>query len=234
MKLRMTCPKCRFEPTTAVSVDLRDDGLYTVRCLAGHTELVSLQNQLFELLFDVGAQAILDGYQREAVSCFSASLERFYEFYSRVVLRAHGVAKDVVASSWRPIASHSERELGAFVALYVLENGKPPILLAHKWREFRNKVIHQGHIPEPEQAESYGGAVFDLIVRDLRELLRRRQKEIGESVHEHLMSVQERAGQPVRSGLAISTIIDLKGIDHLDFRAAFEAFRRGSRSVYRG
>jgi hypothetical protein len=38
------------------------------------------------VLFDIGANAVVDGYYREAITSFSASLERFYEYFLGALL----------------------------------------------------------------------------------------------------------------------------------------------------
>lgn len=68
------------------------------------------------MLSQIGANAIIDGYYREAVSSFSASLERFYEFSVHVLMRHFGKNSQQFKSAWRPISNQSERQLGAFVA----------------------------------------------------------------------------------------------------------------------
>jgi hypothetical protein len=107
-----------------------------------------LQQQRFELLFDMGACALLDGYHREAVSSFTSSLERFYEFFIRASFLQIGHTLDEVEAVWKPIAKHSERQLGAYVAIYMRECGAAPALLSSKNIEFRNNVIHRGKIPD--------------------------------------------------------------------------------------
>lgn len=53
-------------------------------CQKGHKNFVILQEERFETLFQIGANAIIDGYYREAVNSFTTSLERFYEFSIKV------------------------------------------------------------------------------------------------------------------------------------------------------
>lgn len=67
-----------------ITLEFRDDGCYGVCCSRGHTSVTILQEQKFEILFDIGANAIIDGYYRESISSFTSSLERFYEFCIKV------------------------------------------------------------------------------------------------------------------------------------------------------
>ena len=61
-------------------------GKLTLRCEQGHTTEVTLPIPAFELLFDFGSAALLDGYAREAVTSFASSFERFAEFACRFEL----------------------------------------------------------------------------------------------------------------------------------------------------
>jgi hypothetical protein len=107
------------------TVEWQDDGRYEVTCPKGHTSITILQEQKFELLFDIGAYALIDGYYREAVSSFTSSLERFYEFFVASVLFENGIGEDVLTSTWKQVVNQSERQLGAFMFLYVREFTHP-------------------------------------------------------------------------------------------------------------
>lgn len=57
------------------------------------------------MLFEIALNAIVDGYQREAVSSFAASIERFYEFAIRVLTRTSQVPRDIIESAWKAVAA---------------------------------------------------------------------------------------------------------------------------------
>jgi hypothetical protein len=138
-----------------------DDGRYEVTCRAGHTSVTVLQQQKFEILFEISAHAILDGYYREAVVTFAACLERTYEF----VIRVHGLTSeltfDTIDDCWRHLSKSLERQLGAFVVAYTNQFGRAPQLLERKFVELRNDVVHKGKIPSREESVHYGQAVLD-------------------------------------------------------------------------
>lgn len=92
MIVRLFCPYCAYEASklkkNAVMIDvpvpvaqLADDGRYEITCEKEHRSVVILNNIKFELLFEIGLNATVDGYYREVVSSFASALERFYEFY---------------------------------------------------------------------------------------------------------------------------------------------------------
>jgi hypothetical protein len=145
------------------SSELNDSNIYEVRCPKGHQSYLVLQQQKFELLFDIGACALLDGYHREAVSSFTSSLERFREFFIRASFLQNGNPLNVIEAVWKQVAKHSERQLGAYVTVYLRECGTAPPLLSSKNIEFRNNVIHRGKIPDRSESVAYGEAILEAI-----------------------------------------------------------------------
>src|SRR5690606_36753730 len=129
MRLMMPCMQCVEEvsrsndPLAGLQlypqyIEINDSGVYTATCRNGHTNSAITQQHKHETLFDLATFAILDGYYREAVMSFAASLERFYEFMIFIGLHELECEEDVIDSLWRDIAKQSERQLGAFIALY--------------------------------------------------------------------------------------------------------------------
>jgi hypothetical protein len=135
-------------------------GKLTLRCEQGHTTVVKLPLPAFELLFDFGCSALLDGYSREAVMNFASSFERFEEFTCRFLLARRNVSFEGVDSWWKEVAKQSERQLGSFVALWISDFFEPPPLLPRKLVEFRNDCVHKGWIPPESEAKAYGEAVL--------------------------------------------------------------------------
>lgn len=107
----------------------------------------------------------------EAVSSFASALERFYEFYWRVVMEHTGIPKDQIEATWKPLSKLSERQIGAYcTAATILTKGVPKLLNTNKEVPFRNRVIHNGYIPTKEEAISFGDVVMQLINEDLVKL----------------------------------------------------------------
>jgi hypothetical protein len=101
-------------------------------CEQGHVTVVTLPIPAFELLFDFGCSALLDGYPREAVTSFACSLERFQEFTCRFLLARRNVSFEGVGGWWKEVATNSERQKGSFVALWISEFFREPPLLPQK------------------------------------------------------------------------------------------------------
>ncbi len=192
------------------TVEFRDDGRYEITCPKGHSSITLLQQQKFELLFDIGAYAIVDGYYREAVSSFTSSLERFYEFFIKVICISKETEWNNLLDTWKMVSNQSERQLGAFIFLYLQEVGEKPNLLSKSKINFRNEVIHKGKIPTREQAVNYGQAILD-VVRPILNLLKKDYSEaIQQATFRHLSDARAPSddGKAV-STLGISTIISL-------------------------
>lgn len=167
MIIPITCTYCTEadldNSKNTTKVELSDDGKYKLICQNGHSSLIILNHQKFQILFEIGINAIIDGYYREAVSSFSSSLERIYEFFSKVICITKGIEWTAIQDAWKDVSNQSERQLGAFIFLYLLETGSKPDLLHKKKIEFRNSVIHKGKIPSREEAIAYGQAVLEVI-----------------------------------------------------------------------
>ena len=182
MIVRLFCPKCAFDASknlqSRIDIEvpvpvsqLADDGIYEVKCGKGHVSNVILDNVKFELLFEIGLNALADGYTREAVSSFTSALERFYEFYWRVAMRHMDVPMIDINEAWKPLSKMSERQLGAFVSVsLLLAKTKPNLLNPNKQVPFRNNVIHNGYVPKNNEAIDCGDSVMCLINEGLEDL----------------------------------------------------------------
>lgn len=214
MKLLMPCMACFQElgqPTNEfASLEFRDDGRYEICCSRGHKSVTVLQQQKFEILFDIGANAILDGYYREAVSSFTSSLERFYEFCIKVLCKKSGIKTDVFSTAWKQIANQSERQLGAFLFLWASEFGEVPQLLSSNDAGFRNSVIHKGKIPTKEEALEYGNTILAIIRPKNVQLRSECDDQIWEVTFEHIRDCSNVGeGQVAGGTMCANTIVSL-------------------------
>ena len=135
-------------------------------CSHGHKNALVLQSQKFEVLLESGAEALLKGFTLEACVTFYAALERTYEFAIRVYFAAKGIDGKPFKDMFKEMSRLSERQIGAFMALYLLDTGK-----AYEFDQnlttTRNGYIHKGEIPTPEEAHVFCskiyGRIFELI-----------------------------------------------------------------------
>lgn len=209
MKLPINCLQCQNSQILA-EVEFIDDGRYEFTCSKGHVSTTLLQQQKFEILFEIGAYAINDGYYREAISSFTSALERFYEFFIKVICVSKGNDWPEIVNTWKAIASQSERQLGAFILLYHLEHGKKPSLLSRSKNEFRNSVIHKGKIPTKQEAINYGQSVLDLVRPIIEDLRKSHSGSIQKTTFHHLnKTLTPKDFERNISTLGIKTILTL-------------------------
>jgi hypothetical protein len=182
MKILLLCIKCVYEHSETVPPfllsEVRDDGVYEVNCPNGHQSKIVLGRHKFETLFDIAATAIYDGYYREAVATFSTSLERFQEYFVRVIMAKYRIPDSQYDLSWKQITKQSERQLGAFIFVYLFHRKQSPQILSQDSVTFRNSVVHQGKIPTREEALSFGAEVYSIIIDQLRQLKKDAAEEI--------------------------------------------------------
>ena len=177
MKFAATCPHCQ----AAFQTEYLDSGIHDLHCPhCGERFVLFIRKHRFEMLFDLGTRALVDGYAREAVVNFAAALERAFEFYLRSALlerfaREHRALDTVTReldATWKLLVSQSERQLGAFAALYLAREGRAPEFLTPQamGTDFRNRVIHRGYLPRESEVQEYAARLFALMNRLLEEL----------------------------------------------------------------
>lgn len=188
MRVVLHCPSCDRAAADQFTVELlpKNDCVYEIECPKGHCFRANILYHEFQKLFEVAVNALADDYYREAVGSFAASYERFMELFIRVAMKANGTHDDELAKGWTKLSRQSERQLGAFIVLFVLEFGTQPPLLANAQIELRNNVVHQGYFPTKEECLKYGGAVLDSIRQTVRVLYasEKHQPELIRSIND--------------------------------------------------
>jgi len=142
---------------------IENEFTYLLTCDKGHQYIAQLQAFPFEVLFESGLIAHVNGFYLESVLSFKAALERFYEFYINIICRARNIDADKLDNAYKQISNNSEREYGAFVFMYFQANNDIPELLPNKSVEFRNKVVHKGYFPKKEEALRFARNIYKMI-----------------------------------------------------------------------
>ncbi len=197
MKMMLACPECHPGLTgilpTLQHVEVTDNGYYLLTCVYGHKALIVNQQQKFEILFENGAHALIDGYYRESILSFTASLERFYEFFIRLINRAYKTDLKILDTVWKHVVSQSERQLGAYIFLYLHTFKENPQLLHSSKVSLRNNVAHKGYIPTKDEALEYGQAVLNIISDVIIRLKIEYQEPINQEILSHIQKGYEKA-----------------------------------------
>jgi hypothetical protein len=208
MKIRLSCPDCAAANSgfgTWFVETIREDGLYTGKCPNGQDLLLATQTLPYEMLFEIALNAIGDGYYREAVSSFAASLERFFEFGIRVIARKCDVRTETFSVGRKIVAKQSERQFGAYVFLYIAEFKSVPQLISSKMTELRNDVIHKGKLPDKKEALAYGDAVYVAIQESVRQLRKTNSDQVAHILGEHVAKVSEKMGDKYPRTFQVTT-----------------------------
>lgn len=181
MQIYLSCPECIDEQSrhessseapdpigtkrrlTTYPIALTNEISYVVNCESGHSSAILIGLMNHEILFETGVYAMLDGYYREAITSFAASLERFFEFSARSIALACGCSEDDEGKCWAEISSQSERQLGAYIYLYAIHFKEKPHLLPKKMVELRNSAVHKGNIPSLDKAVLFGEEVLSIM-----------------------------------------------------------------------
>ena len=176
----------------------------------GHDLFLGTQTLPHELLFEIGLNAIEDLYYREAVSSFASSLERFLEFAVHVLSNAQGAGEPALVASWKKVSSQSERQLGAYIFLYLVSFGEPASLLNNKMTELRNDVVHKGRLPDKSEAIAFGDAVYKLIQDCVQKLRIRYLEHVNKMLSEHVNGIARKMGSRYpRSFQVTSTALNI-------------------------
>jgi hypothetical protein len=165
VRIRLVCSECsKLNQNMAVfhTGIWNDDGIYVGTCPSGHSLNLLTQTLRHEMLFDIALNAIADHYYREAVSSFTSSMERFFEFVIRVICRHKNVTPIEFDKCWKHV-KQSERQLGGYIFAHLGQFGSCPVMLPPTMVELRNDVIHKGQLPSRSEAIEFGEGVYCVI-----------------------------------------------------------------------
>lgn len=246
MNLVINCMQCFNElghPTEEYRlVEMNNNGLLSSTCSRGHTTITMLQQQKFEILFQIASMALLDGYPREAITSTAAALERFYEFFINIICIKNNSNLDDFEDLWKHVENQSERQFGAYLFIYyfdkkgslppIIDDKKPSISgisknKTKKWKEFRNNVVHKGYIPSSNEAFSYMELVFNYINTLVDDIKENYSDEILKSVFNYQLKRTKNSDNstPI-SSMSIPTIISLNRTNKVSFSESLEALKK--------
>ncbi|AND65275.1 hypothetical protein AX766_13220 [Flavobacterium covae] len=197
-------------------VELDNENIHLFICSEGHKSYTQLQEQKFQILFDLASMALNDGYTKEAVSSYSGALERFIEYYILVNSLKNSVTLEDFTKIWKQMSNQSERQLGAYFIIRLQEGN--PTNWDEKKSSFRNNVIHKGYIPSSDEAIEYGQYVLTFIRTSLKELNDTSKEFLEKATFIHLSKNGEKLPKNIRMSTgSIPTIITLRGIESEEY-----------------
>lgn len=145
-------------------VPVNEEGVYNFICYRGHETTAISPYEKYQILFQMGANALLEGYYFESVGCFIASVERFREWTIKFIWYLNGINEKKSDDLWKKhFKNFSERQLGAFSAMFIDHFKEPPQIFDDKQNKFRNNVLHKGIIPTKDETYKFGEYVFGYL-----------------------------------------------------------------------
>ena len=238
----MNCKCCFFsmskigiQPSLTLFYDYLRDGAYELSCEKGHKTIVCLQNFPFEIHFEIGALALIDGYYAESVFAFAKALERFYEFCIKLFILEDSLPNGF-EKAWNAVKNNSERQFGAFLFLYLKRFKEAPVIFPDQkfnssktsCSAFRNDVIHKGYLPSKDEAFKYGKMIFEYI----RELIVKLQKEDKDkllqltSLHLENLGNKNKAVNPTTMSIGAVLSLSRGDIEEISFEKELENLKQ--------
>ncbi|MDD3200302.1 MAG: hypothetical protein PHN73_08400 [Eubacteriales bacterium] len=159
MKFKVRCYACDKE----LDFEITNDLLQKLVCDCCKTEQnIFLQNDPYQIFFDMGVISCKKDFFIEAVVYFSLALERYYEHAIKGIFSILGICEDDICGLWKEMENQSERQYSSFITLFLIVCGevKPEDT---KMKAFRNSVVHKGRIPSRKQTKDFGKYVYDRI-----------------------------------------------------------------------
>lgn len=212
MKIIVKCHQCGPKEEAAL-LEIGNENLHQVICDKGHESSLIIAQQKHEILFEIAIHAIIDGYYREAISSFAASLERYYEFFINVI--SVDVSSKEFKKAWKQVSSQSERQLGSYIFTYLNAFRTSPNTLPQPLTTLRNNVIHKGHIPSREDAIKFGKAVAEIIYDGCDLLYQKNHAQLHEVIRQALYP-NNQAGSPILSLSTYLNCLNNSGLDSFE------------------
>ncbi len=251
MKIKLPCFACFHENGKSEPVfsylELGENNVHEVNCENGHTTFIGLTQHKHEVLFELGAMALVDGYPREAIATIAAALERFYELCIRVISAGLQIPDEELKKAWKLIDMASERQFGAFsltMLLWlkecppVIDNVKPTLpgisqSKTKNWKEFRNQVIHKGLMPSQIVSIEYCELVYAHINDLTRQITKQFEAEWLKEANRQANEAQEENPdiQIVFTGIPTSLFMARGSQAPLSFKEALQQMD-GYRGLY--
>lgn len=171
----INCVECfNQDKNVSVDVEFTNDTILKFKCPEGHETIVNLHHYRHHILFNYALSSYLTRNYHSAVSIAAVTIERAREHY--INCKLNKIPSDLEEESedkkfkemWKRIGT-TERQFGAFISLYLKYENEIPVDLDkvpstnHSATSLRNKVIHNGYIPEEQECLEYLRIAFEYI-----------------------------------------------------------------------
>lgn len=199
-----------YSPVDLLHEYLRE-GTHELSCLNGHKTIVCLQDFEFSIHFHMGSLTLIDGHYTSSLFHFHSTLESFYRWFIELFILEYDLEER--KKIWKSITNQSERQLGAFISLYLTRFRKSPLVFREQkfnnkknCGEFRNDFDHKGYLASKEEAFKYGKMILTYIRALIAECQEGYNDKIKKLICIHLQNLAEK-NKPI-----IPTVVALGGI----------------------
>ena len=176
-----------------------DDFVARGPCPRGHKYVGYVTRERYDVLYESAVLSFLMGFELEAVVGFAASLERAQELFTLASIRSSGLDLASIEKMWKQISRQSERQLGAFLVQWLITT-QSQFEIKQVMTEFRNNVIHRGHIPLRDETKAYASWINDRLF-DIVDVMRRwREGPLKELHWSHISDAHSTATKEFRDG----------------------------------
>jgi hypothetical protein len=237
MKTVTLCVQCGPSRFVFDVQNVNSTGIYESKCKQGHDIINVCQNEHYEMLFDMGIDCLLNENYRDSLTNICASVERFYQWCIFTFSLSQQIDYALIESTWKLMSTQSERQLGAFYALYLNFFSEKPRFIDYKYVKLRNDVTHKGYIPTRDQAYEYAQAIFNYIQEIMKKILTQYSEQVKLVSITRLRSLYSGITEKKRgfaSTLFIPTCLSLVNSDPqkiVGFDDAIKQFKVNNRST---
>ena len=226
---------------------LNDEFCFLTTCSKGHKSITVLQNERFQLLFDMACNAYLNGDYKDSVTNAASAVERFHEYFIKVVeLAPFTESHDLYFQHynkflkiWKQVDNQTERQTGGFLMLYFcVFNDLPPKYLDNNTAGFRNKVVHKGHLPKQDKTLEYLEKCY-MYMLEIIGLMRTKYNEsmLCLALCENKIKAEKMNSAlnlPVQT-IAANSVINLNGnpeeLNKISFETALKSYSKMNKSI---
>lgn len=115
-------------------------------------------------------------------------------------LQKSNISKEDLAETYKQVSKQSERQIGGFLFLHLIVFGKS-YSLNKKIPELRNKVIHQGYIPMPQEVIELG----ELIYQEIFNITKLISSDLADEMQKVIMDTMQIRNKKIPIGMPRAT-----------------------------
>lgn len=167
MKILLSCPVCHINdgyPGRLFMDYLKSEDIGEYTCEKGHKFYAILSNQRYQTIFDYAIKSLKEGVLPVAVLLSYMSLETFMEFFIRFSLFLDKCKFEDIDSFMKTIR-FAENKKGSFM-LHYFQNFNEEVSKKkfEYFAKLRNKIIHEGYLPDEDETIKYCEKLFNFLV----------------------------------------------------------------------